>query len=67
MATDECDDDVYRHGESMGLYAVSKGEAEALCIRLTKETGRQHDWHYIGGRVHIKALPANFYEKNPWA
>lgn len=56
----ECNLDVYKHGESMGLYDMPKDEAEKLCERLTKETGRLHDWHYIGGRVHVKALPKDF-------
>lgn len=60
MANTECDLDVYKHGVSMGLYDVPKEEAEATCKRMTEETGRLHDWHYVGGRVHIKALPIGF-------
>lgn len=57
MASSECNADVYKHGISMGLFDMPKEEAEAMCIRLTQETGRLHDWHYIGGRVHVKAMP----------
>lgn len=52
-----CSDDVYKNGVSLGFYDMTKDEAEAYCIEQTKVTGRKHDWHYVGGRVHIKAMP----------
>jgi hypothetical protein len=52
-----CADDVYKHGVSLGFHDMTKDEAEAWCIEQTKVTGRKHDWHYVGGRVHIKAMP----------
>lgn len=56
MNPEKCSELVYKEGVSVGLFDMPKKEAEALCERLTKETGRLHDWHYIGGRVHVKAL-----------
>jgi hypothetical protein len=54
---ERCNDDVYKHGVSLGFHDMTKDEAEAWCIEQTKVTGRKHDWHYVGGRVHIKAMP----------
>lgn len=54
MSLPDCDEDVFKNGESMGFYDMPKDQAEAMCIRLTKETGFKHDWHYVGGRVHMK-------------
>lgn len=56
-APDKCSDDVYRNGISLGVFAMSKDEAEEYCKTETKRTGRLHDWHYFGGRVHVKYLP----------
>lgn len=53
---ERCNDDVFERGESLGLFDMSKEEAEEKCKYLTKETGELHDWHYIAGRVHIKVL-----------
>lgn len=54
---DACDPEVYASGVSLGMYDMTKEEAERYCREATKETGRKHDWHYFGGRVHIKAMP----------
>lgn len=67
-----CDLDVYKYGELIGVYDMPKDDAEALRHRLTKETGRLHDWHYFGGRVVMKALPEGFTKEAekpeaPWA
>jgi hypothetical protein len=53
---DECAADVYEHGTSMGLFAMTKEEAEQYCKAETNRTGYKHDWHYFGGRVHVLAL-----------
>ncbi len=50
-----CDADVFTYGVSVGLFDITKEEAEAYCKRASSVTGRKHDWHYIAGRVHIKA------------
>ena len=51
-----CNRKVYEEGISIGMFDMPKEEAEALCKRLTEETGLLHDWHYFGGRVVIKRL-----------
>ena len=56
MSTEQCDRDVYENGTSMGMFAMSKEQAEEYCAAETKRTGYKHDWHFIGGRVHVKAL-----------
>lgn len=56
---EKCDDDVYKHGVSLGFFDMTKQEAEDYCKEQTAQTGRKHDWHYIAGRVHIKAMPAH--------
>ena len=38
---------------------MPKWTAEALCKGIAAATGARVDWHYIGGRVHVKALPAS--------
>ncbi len=69
ISSSNCNRNVFKHGESMGFFDMPKEEAEIFCADLTKETGRLHDWHYIGGRVHVKALPDNWVEpeESPWA
>ncbi|CAI1817293.1 Uncharacterised protein [Serratia quinivorans] len=52
----ECDPDVYRNGKSACLVAIPKETAEVICRGISEATGCKVDWHYIGGRVHIKAL-----------
>lgn len=52
----KCSDDVFKHGVSLGFFDLTKDEAEAYCKEQTAKTGHLHDWHYVGGRVHVKAL-----------
>lgn len=54
--TENCNQDVYEDGVTMGVFDMTKQEAEAYCIAETKRTGNFHDWHYAGGRVVVKAL-----------
>lgn len=56
MAIDRCDEEVYEHGESVGLFDMPKEDAERFCQEKSKETGDRYDWHYVSGRVHIKVL-----------
>lgn len=72
MSSGECNMEVYKHGELVGVYDMPKEEAEELCEKLTKETGCLHDWHYVGGRVVMKALPKGYVmeadkPEQPWA
>lgn len=53
---EKCNHDVYHHGTSLGFFDMPKAEADAYCQRETERTGKYHDWHYVGGRVHIKVL-----------
>ena len=55
---EECNAEVYKHGTSVGLFAIPKEDANAICAGIAAATGARVDWHYIAGRVHIKALPA---------
>lgn len=69
---EECNMDVYKYGNIVGVYDMPKDEAEALCVQMTKDTGRPHDWHYFAGRVVIKDLPEGFVSpeavsESPWA
>ncbi|PMV85512.1 MULTISPECIES: hypothetical protein [unclassified Pseudomonas] len=51
-----CDPDVYANGKSVCLVDIPKDTAEVICRNVSAVTGNRLDWHYIGGRVHIKAL-----------
>jgi len=53
-----CDSELFESGVSVGLFDIPKWTAEALCKGIAAATGARVDWHYIGGRVHVKALPA---------
>ncbi|HEJ8096839.1 TPA: hypothetical protein SMI77_004887 [Serratia marcescens] len=52
----ECDQDVYANGTSACLVDIPKETAEVICRGISQATGCKVDWHYIGGRVHIKAI-----------
>ena len=52
-----CADDVFKKGVSACLVGdVPKHAAETICQSLSAVTGWKIDWHYFGGRTHIKAL-----------
>lgn len=53
----ECARDVFDNGNSICLVDIPKDTAEVICRNLSAVTGWKVDWHYVGGRVHIKALP----------
>jgi hypothetical protein len=42
---------------------IPKETAENICRNLSAATGCKVDWHYIGGRVHIKAIAAPVVER----
>lgn len=52
----DCDPEVYEKGVSVCLVAIPKETAEVICQNISAATGCKVDWHYFGGRVHIKAL-----------
>ena len=55
---DKCDPDVFERGITACVLAISKHEAEAICRGVSAATGCKVDWHFVGGRVHIKVLCA---------
>lgn len=66
MSIKPCDQDVFDKGQSVCLVDIPKETAENICRSLSAETGYKIDWHYIGGRVHIKALAAQVVERQPF-
>jgi len=68
----DCDPEVYEKGASACLVAIPKETAEVICKGISAVTGCKIDWHYIGGRVNIKALrlspqPAPVVDSEPVA
>ncbi|CAB1217907.1 hypothetical protein SFB9_2660 [Klebsiella michiganensis] len=57
QVTADCDPEVFEKGVSVCLIPIPKETAEVICKEITAATGCKVDWHYFGGRVHIKALP----------
>lgn len=51
-----CDADVYSNGKSVCLVDIPKETAEIICRSISAVAGLRVDWHYFGGRVHIKSL-----------
>lgn len=51
-----CNKEVFTKGISLGFVDMTKEQAEAHCKAETERTGNLHDWHYVGGRVHIMML-----------
>lgn len=62
IVSKECHPAVYQYGVSMGLFDMTKDVAEAYCRQQTEVTGRLHDYHFMGGRAHVKALPESWKE-----
>jgi hypothetical protein len=60
---DSCSTDVFEKGVSIGLFDIPKDVANEICAGISAVTGAQVDWHYIAGRVHIKAIPASLNPK----
>lgn len=58
VQADACAQDVFNDGVSIGLFDIPKHTANAICSGINAVTGARVDWHDIGGRVHLKALPA---------
>lgn len=57
MSTEKCDPLVYKYGVQTHVTVCSKEEAERFCADATRLTGQRHDWHYVGGRVAVLAIP----------
>jgi hypothetical protein len=58
LSTEVCAQDVFEKGQSIGLFDIPKHTANEICAGISAATGARVDWHYIGGRVHMKALAA---------
>ena len=54
---------IFNHGDLYGIFVMSKEEAENKCIKLSLDTGDMYHWEYIAGRVIIKSLPVDIYNK----
>ena len=59
----KCDGEVFSNGQSVCIVDIPKETAETICRNLSAVTGCKVDWHYIGGRVHIKAVAAPVVER----
>ncbi|CNJ04098.1 Uncharacterised protein [Yersinia aldovae] len=53
---DQCSPEVYEKGVSACLVDIPKDTAEIICRGISAASGCAVDWHYVGGRVHIKAM-----------
>lgn len=54
---DGCDFDVWKYGEHVGDFEISKAVANAICAGLSKITECKIDYFVWGGRIRIKAVP----------
>jgi hypothetical protein len=61
--SDQCNDDVFKYGESVGLVNMSKEDCEAHCKKLTEESEYIYDWHYSMGRQHVMRLKKGFQKE----
>ncbi|HCW17712.1 MAG TPA: hypothetical protein DHL02_07080, partial [Achromobacter sp.] len=56
--SEDCNKEVYERGAFVGLFDIPKHVANELCAGISSATGARVDWHYVGGRVRVLALPA---------
>lgn len=61
--SDQCNDDVFKYGESVGVFDMTKEEAEAKCKEMTEKSEFTYDWHFAMGRVHVKRLRKGFVKE----
>lgn len=61
--SDQCNDDVFKYGESVGFVNMSKEECEAQCKKMTAESDYIYDWHYAMGRQHVMRLRKGFVKE----
>ncbi len=53
----ECDAEVYRNGELIGIVAgIGADYIESLIVCVRNNSGQRVDWHYAGGRAIVKAI-----------
>jgi len=56
--SNECNKNIFDHGEFVGMFEFSKEEAEKKCKEASEEKDGLYlyDWHYYAGRVCVKRL-----------
>jgi hypothetical protein len=56
----KCNQEVFDKGTSLGLFDLTKEEANEYCASMNASgDGNVYDWHYVGGRVHVKFFYLN--------
>ena len=60
MSDDACDPNVYKYGSSLGLFDMTREEADQFCKEQTEKTGLLHDWNRFAGRVSVKSLDPEY-------
>lgn len=55
MNADNCNRAVYKHGETVGIFAWSKDEAESYRKRASNHEWL-YDWYFAAGRVVMKRI-----------
>lgn len=61
--SDQCNDDVFKYGESVEFVNMSKDDCEAYCKKLTEESDYIYDWHYSMGHQHVIRLRKGFVKE----
>jgi hypothetical protein len=57
----KCNERIYQHGSTYGIYDMPTEEAEELCKNLTAQNKNQtYDWFYAAGRVVVKYIDNDF-------
>jgi hypothetical protein len=56
MNDDVCNTRIFEEGIVVGIFDIPKELANTLCRELTSSGYAEVDWHYVGGRVVMKAL-----------
>lgn len=60
---DECNSDVLKYGDLVGVVDIPKEHAETRCKELTATMDYTYDWYYSMGRVHIMRLKKGFQKE----
>lgn len=55
---DPCSPLIYQYGDVVSVWQTFGAcHFEGLIRQVAKETGRLVDWHFVGGRAVVKAMP----------
>lgn len=63
MTTEKMNEDVFKYGDSVGFFDRPKAEMEQYCKEMTENSAYTYDWHYVGGRAHVKRLRKGFVKE----